>query len=324
VRSIDFDRADDLTFLLFTQHDVLSRAQALRYHSPAAIRHRLDCGQWQRPHRAVFVTTTGVFTHEQERWIAALAAGPGALVAGLSALEQLGLRGYARSTFHLLLPAGRRYGQPPLWAQVHRTRHLPAADVHQLAAPPCTMPARSLVDAAQWARTDDEARADVAAAFQQRMVSSAEVYAVLGRMLRVRRGSLIERTVADAAGGAHSLAELAFLALSRRAGFPEPKLQRVRRDASGRKRYLDVLYEEYGVHVEIDGAQHMDVRRAWDDMRRQNEIWIAGERVLRFPAWLVRERPDEVVAQVRAALIAAGWRPDHCPGHARWASRRRA
>jgi hypothetical protein len=171
------------------------------------------------------------------------------------------------------------------------------------------MPARSVVDAAQWARGDDEARALVAAAFQQRMVGSAEVLDVLGRMPMARRGVLIARTVADAAGGAHSLAELDFLALSRKAGFPEPKLQRVRRDASGRKRYLDVLYEEYGVHVEIDGGQHMDARRAWADMRRQNDVWIAGERVLRFPAWLVRERPDEVVAQVRAALVAAGWRP---------------
>ncbi len=82
-----------------------------------------------------------------------------------------------------------------------------------------------------------------------------------------------------------------------------------RRDASGRRRYLDVLYEEYGVHVEIDGAHHADVRQAWADMQRQNELWIAGDRVLRFPGWLIRESPDEVTAQLRAALVAAGWRP---------------
>ena len=44
-------------------------------------------------------------------------------------------------------------------------------------------------------------------------------------------------------------------------------------------------------------------------MRRQNELWIPGDRVLRFPAWVVRERPSDVLAQVRAALIAAGWQP---------------
>jgi hypothetical protein len=45
-------------------------------------------------------------------------------------------------------------------------------------------------------------------------------------------------------------------------------------------------------------------------MRRQNDIWIAGDRILRFPAWMMRARPEEVAAQLRAALIAAGWRPE--------------
>ncbi len=63
------------------------------------------------------------------------------------------------------------------------------------------------------------------------------------------------------------------------------------------------------MHVEIDGIQHADPLASWADMSRQNQLWIKGDRVLRFPAWLVRERPAEVIAQVRAALIAAGWRP---------------
>jgi very-short-patch-repair endonuclease len=80
-------------------------------------------------------------------------------------------------------------------------------------------------------------------------------------------------------------------------------------DSSGRRRYLDAWFEEWQVHVEIDGGHHMDVRQWWADMKRQNDLWIPGDRVLRFPAWLVRERPAEVAAQVRAALLAAGWRP---------------
>ena len=53
----------------------------------------------------------------------------------------------------------------------------------------------------------------------------------------------------------------------------------------------------------------MDVRQWWADMKRQNDLWVPGDRVLRFPSWAVRHRPDEVAAQVRAALLAAGWRP---------------
>jgi very-short-patch-repair endonuclease len=103
------------------------------------------------------------------------------------------------------------------------------------------------------------------------------------------------------------LAELDYLALTRRAGLPEPSRQQPRRDADGRRRYLDIWYDEYLVQVEIDGGQHLAARAAWNDMKRQNDLWIAGVRVLRFPAWLVRSRPAEVLCQVRAALTAAGW-----------------
>ena len=314
VRQIDFDRADELTFLLFTQHDVLSRRQALSHFTAATIRHRLNKGHWQQPHRAVYVTTTGQLSREQLRWIALLAANPelhpDVLVAGRSALEVLGLKGFTSDLVHLVLAGTRRFGRPPKWAAVHRTTHLPPDDTRPGHRPPCTAPARSVVDAARWAVSDREACTVIAMAFQQGKVSLDEIHEVLGRLPNVRRATLIARAAADAQLGAHSLAELEFLALSRRAGFPEPKLQVVRRDTGGRRRYLDVLYEGYGVHVEIDGAHHADVRQAWADMRRQNEIFIAGDRVLRFPGWLVREDPDEVTTQVRAALTAAGWPHD--------------
>jgi len=80
-------------------------------------------------------------------------------------------------------------------------------------------------------------------------------------------------------------------------------------DARGFERYLDAYWEEWKLHVEIDGSHHMNVEHWWADMSRQNNLWIPGERVLRFPAWLVRERPLEVIAQIRTALIAAGWVP---------------
>jgi hypothetical protein len=53
----------------------------------------------------------------------------------------------------------------------------------------------------------------------------------------------------------------------------------------------------------------MEAPARWADMRRQNDLWIAGNRILRFPSWLVRRDPAAVAAQVRAALLAAGWRP---------------
>jgi hypothetical protein len=260
----------------------------------------------------VYVTHSGPISREQRRWVAVLAAGSGrrALLGGLSALEHVGFRWRHAGGVHVLLPAARQEHNPPPGVVVHRTSHLPAGDVHRAALPPCTMPPRSVVDAAQWAPTDDRAREVVAAAFQQGLVIGTEIDDVLARMPRARRRALIAATARDAAAGAHSLPELDFLGLCRRGGLPEPTRQVVRTDGRGGRRYLDALFEEWKVQVEIDGAQHTDAGHWWADMRRQNDLWISGLRVLRFPAWVVRERPDEVIAQVRAALIAAGWRPD--------------
>jgi hypothetical protein len=167
--------------------------------------------------------------------------------------------------------------------------------------------ARSLVDAAQWARTDDEARAVVAAGCQQRLVRPQAVLETVERMPRARRRGLVIDTAAMATAGATSLPDIDFLRLCRRFHLPAPDHQVLRRDKAGRSRFLDVYWGRYQLHVEIDGAWHIDADAWWADMRRQNELWIAGDRVLRFPAWLVREQPARVAAQVRAALVAAGW-----------------
>jgi very-short-patch-repair endonuclease len=299
-----YDHADALTFLLLRQHGVVSRAQALGHLTPAALRHRVASGRWQRVHRRVYVGRTGPITHAQRPWIAVL--GSGGVLAGLAALEFDGFRGYPAVVTDVLLPAGRHHVDPPPGVRIRRTVHLDADDVIR-AGLPRTGAARSLVDAAQWAATDDQACAIVAAGFQQRLVGAGDVEKVVERLRHVRRGALITRTAADAAGGSHSLAELDYLRLSRRAGLPEPSRQHVRQDCAGRRRYLDVWYDEYGVQVEIDGGQHFEARAAWADMRRQNDLWITGVRVLRFPAWLLRARPAEVMAQVEAALTAAGW-----------------
>jgi very-short-patch-repair endonuclease len=305
--------ADELAWLLYRQDGVIARSQVLRHMSEKALRVRLGTGRWRYAARGVYVTHNGPVTRRQRRWIAVLAvAGQdrSAVLAGPSALETHGLTGHRVDAMHVLLVAPGRDRDAPAGVVVHRTSRLVRADLHGVGSPPCTTPARSVVDAAQWASTDDQARVIVAAAFQQRRVGQAEVRAVLRRMPRARRRRLIREVAADAAGGSHSLPEAAFLRLLHRAGLPDPSRQIRRRDARGRVRYLDVYFEEWGLHIEIDGGQHMEVREWWSDMRRQNELWIPGDRVLRFPSWAIRHRPDEVVAQIRAALIAAGWLPD--------------
>ncbi|MEO3775225.1 DUF559 domain-containing protein [Micromonospora sp. B9E7] len=306
-RRLPSDDADELTWLLFHQDDVLSLDQARRHLSAKAVRHRVAVGMWRQVHRAVFVAHNGPVNADQLRWAAVLAAGPQALLGGLTAAQAGGLRGFPGRPVRILLPASCRRGSLPPGVLVHRTATLRDQDVLAVGKPRRTTSARSIVDAAQWAPGDQEARAIVAAAFQQRLVAGDDLHQTVDRLPRVRRRQLILATASDAAGGAHSLAELDFLGLIRRAGLPEPTRQKIRCDSTGRRRYLDVYFEQWGVHVEIDGGQHLDPRAWWADMRRQNDLWIVGDRVLRFPAWVIRAHPDEVLRQILGALRAAGW-----------------
>ena len=163
--------------------------------------------------------------------------------------------------------------------------------------------ARSLIDAASWMATDRGAQAVLAPGIQQRLVTVGELTDVVAANRRLRRRQLIRDTLADVAGGAQALSELDFTRLVIRGfGLPEPDRQSRRKGPDGKVRYLDAVWERERVVVEVDGAQHADPLQHWDDMDRDNDLVADGYRVLRFPAWLVRYRPDLVAARIRSAL----------------------
>ncbi|WP_431727874.1 endonuclease domain-containing protein [Verrucosispora sp. TAA-831] len=310
------DDADPLQWLLFEQAAIITSAQATATLSPSRVRHLLASGRWSRVCRGILRAEPpdGAYSRAQAQWVAVLAAGEGALLAGLAAATAGGLRGtYRYDTVDVLIPHDRQradllrrlpLGLPAV--RVRRARHLPDTD-RQRGRPDRTSMARSLVDAAQWVRTDDEAQQILAAGCHQRRTTPAEIGAVLDRMPQARRGALIRETLHDIAGGAEALSEIDLTRLCRRHGLPPPQGQHRRRDTDGRVRYLDAYWPRWRLHVEIDGGHHMDVRHWAADLRRQNKIWIEGDRILRFTAFDVRHRPAEVATQLRAALEAAGW-----------------
>jgi very-short-patch-repair endonuclease len=108
------------------------------------------------------------------------------------------------------------------------------------------------------------------------------------------------------AGGAEALSELDFSDLVRRYGLPEPDRQARRVDAQG-NRWLDAVWEWARLVAEIDGRWHMDAGAWWADMERDNELTVDGYRVLRFPAFAVRDSPEAVARQLAQALRRAGW-----------------
>jgi very-short-patch-repair endonuclease len=301
------DDAPLVAWLLYNQDRVLSREQAIEGFGVPLVRKRLNAQAWQEPVRGVVVTHNGPLTNRQRVWVAVLHGGSGAVCAGLTAAALDGLRGYESPEVHLLVPAARRVGTTQ-GVRVHRSAMLPASQLLGQ-APPRTVLARSIVDGAAWARTDDDARALVMAAFQQGKVAGSTIGEVLSTMPRSRRRGLVAETVAFAMRGAHAISELWLVDICRKHGLPVPDQQVRRVDADGRVRHLDAHWRRWRLHVEADGAGHAEIRTWWSDMRRQNNVWIAGERLLRFPGWALRHDQHEVARQLRAALVAAGWQP---------------
>jgi very-short-patch-repair endonuclease len=154
-------------------------------------------------------------------------------------------------------------------------------------------------------RTENGTRAVLAAGVQQRLVRAEDLAAELARLGARSRQALIRSTIADIADGAHAVSELDFCRLTRRYRLPDPSRQVIRKDSAGRTRWLDAYWEHARVVAEVDGLWHMDAAAWWADMRRDNDLTVSGYRVLRFPAFAVREDPKLVAAQIAQALRLA-------------------
>jgi hypothetical protein len=304
-RVLSEDLADEFAELCDGQAGVLTVPSAVKYLGESAVRWRLATGRWRRVSPGVLVAQSGPLTEEQRLWIAVLAAGHGAVLAGLTAARLDGLAGFEDRATHVLIPAFRQVRQALPGVVVHRSALLGPADVHPARRPPRTRLGRSLIDAAAWAATDRRAQAVLAAGVQQRLVRAGDLVSVVERCQRVPRRALMRATLADVEGGAEALSELDFCDLVRRFGLPEPDRQFVRLDEQGR-RWLDAVWEWVRLVAEIDGRWHMDARAWWADMQRDNELTIDGYRVLRFPAFVVRDSPEAVARQIARALQQAG------------------
>ncbi|MGC4109586.1 MAG: hypothetical protein QM747_04000 [Nocardioides sp.] len=93
---------------------------------------------------------------------------------------------------------------------------------------------------------------------------------------------------------------------------PEPSRQVVRRGRAGRY-YLDAVWEEWGVAVEIDGIHHSWATHVVADALRQNDVVLQDLVVLRLPRLGRRVARDSFFAQIEEALAARGCPPSVAP-----------
>jgi very-short-patch-repair endonuclease len=307
-----------LTELIEYHDGVLDTNAVLKCLSYGQLRWQIDSGRWQRPCKGVVVAQSGPLTDRRALRVALLRAGPAAALAGLTAARLDGFTGFgdnrevANGPIHLILPSGTPRRTAPLSLDVitHYSRELTNADVHPTRQPRRTRIARSLVDAAAWMPTDRGAMAILAAGVQQRLVRVDDLRQVVARIETLRRRTSWPAFSMTSWAARRRCRNWTFTRQVVRAHrLPEPSRQVARRDSRGRRRWTDVLWDEYKIAAEIDGAQHTeDPLQRWDDMERDNDLNIDGYRTLRFPAWLVRQHPGLVARQIRRALRGAGYR----------------
>jgi hypothetical protein len=298
--------APRLAALAALQCGVLTRDQLLAHGlTREQIETEIRAVRWRALGRRVIVLHNAALTDEQRLWAAVLLPTKPTALAGLSAATSAGLRGFEPDRVHIVVAHDTRTNMPA-WVKIHESRRFSPADIVP-GSPPRTEIARSLVDAAAWSRWPRRACAILCAGVQQRLATADQLSDALTSAGAVRHAAIMRDVLGDIGGGGHTLGEIDFGPLARRAGLGAPRRQRTRRDHDGKVRYLDVvlvLPDGTELAVEIDGRGHLEVETWTDDLDRQNEVVIGGRPVLRFPSVIVRLHGDRVVDQLRRMRLA--------------------
>ena len=248
--------------------------------------------------RRVIALQNGPLSPEQVAWFAVLDGGAECVLDGFSALHEQGLQGFPIDRVQTAVPLSGRPGRHELYVR-RRSRRLTAEVVHPVRRPPTVRVGPAIVSALEQTELPLRGCALLAAVVQQRMIRAGDLRPLIVGTTTLPHRPLYVAASGDIEGGAHSLLEIDFRHLARRADIPAPRGQSVRGDARGRRRYLDADFGPFG--VEVDGALHLRPLAWWDDMWRLNDVVIGGKPMLRFSSVGIRLDADRVVEQLRRA-----------------------
>ncbi|GAA4710868.1 hypothetical protein GCM10025782_03650 [Pedococcus ginsenosidimutans] len=241
---------------------------------------------------------TGRLSDLAQWWRAVWEVGQGAVLDGVTALHASGMKGFDEARVHVSVDHLCTPG-PIEGVRIHRVRDALEADSVG-PGPPRVRPAVATVRAAQWAVTDRQAALLLCLPVQQGLVRAKDLCHVRWPGAHYGRTALVRQLVADLEDGAHSLGELDFARFCRLRGLPTPSRQVVRRGPQGRI-YLDVRWDEAGLVVEIDGAQHRQGLAVTSDNLRRNHLLTAGDLVLTIDLVGLRLQPEAFMDQVLTA-----------------------
>jgi very-short-patch-repair endonuclease len=267
------------------------------------LRANVRAQRWRRVGSQSISLTTGPLTRPAQEWAAVFEAGPRAFLDGVSSLAASGLRGFTESAIRVSVPRGARVRRAR-GLEIRQTRRWRPDDVMD-AGVPRSRPAVAAVRGGLWARSDKQAALIMTMSVQQGLVDPPTLGVELLRIKRDRRRQLLHAVVLDLLEGVRSLGEADFRRMCRARRLPEPTRQVLRRGRHGRY-FLDAIWDDWDVVVEIDGIQHAWAQNIVQDALRHNDVTIGHARVLRLPLLGLRVAPEEFFDQIRDALVQAG------------------
>jgi hypothetical protein len=189
---------------------------------------------------------------------------------------------------------------------IHRSRCL----VPQWQPPwqlPRTTVEGTVLDLVAEAHSFDDAYGWISRAVGRRLTTPGLLSKALAGRSRVRWRSWITAALADAADGIHSPLERNYVrGVEQAHGLPTARRQAKRRHGSG-TRYLDNVYEEYGLCVELDGLAAHPAEGRWRDTHRDNANRVQGTETLRYGWPDATENRCRTAAQIAAILHRRGW-----------------
>jgi very-short-patch-repair endonuclease len=294
-----------VTAHLSTHFGVIARPELLALGvSQRQIEWMLTCGELVHVHRGVYRHAAAPRSYDQRVHAGLVATGPDAVASHRSALVLHGARNFSADLVELSTTARSRSRRTGMI--VHRTSLLERRHVCIRRGLRVTTPARTLVDAATVMAPQLVAR------FAQdwlanRVTRVDELNTVLDE-LPTRNGAASFRRALEAVDlrGADSVPEARLGVVLNAAGIP-PTLHHLVTVETGDTFELDWAYPSARVGLEVDGyGIHLRSFDAFEkDRFRRNEIEVVGWHVLNFTRRMVRNRPSQVVDQVRRALTMA-------------------
>jgi hypothetical protein len=255
----------------------------------------------------VYATFSGEPARETALWAALLRVGPDAVLSHQTAAERHGLIDEPSALITITVPATKRPGRAKIpGVLIHRSDAV-LRTRHPAMLPPCTRVEDTVLDLIEIAPTFDDAYAWICRAIGRRRTTADRIRLAMAARKKVRWREEIAVALGHAEGGALSVLEYRYVRrVERPHGLPVARRQARVRQGSG-NRYLDNLYEEYGVCVELDGTAAHPADEQWRDKRRDNANTVSGIVTLRFGLLDLGERRCETAGAVATLLRRRGW-----------------